>query len=119
MLKRINLHHTKKFTIFAFHPTQRIVAAGDVTGRILVWRGFGKRTFSIGDGQANGRSTNFDEDKPGVRGNDDADNCTTWHWHPHEVNCLVFSSDGAYMYSGKLNRLLSKNCNLRVRKFVG
>lgn len=100
VLKRIDLHHTKKFTVFAFHPTQRIVAAGDVTGRILIWRGFGKRTFSMGDGQANGRSTNFDEDKPGVRGNDDADNCSTWHWHPHEVNCLVFSSDGAYIYSG-------------------
>ncbi|KAJ9162883.1 hypothetical protein P3X46_022623 [Hevea brasiliensis] len=97
MAKKITLRHTKNMTVTAFHPTQRILAAGDVTGRILIWRGYGNRTFAIGDG---GRSVNNEEERPGVRGNDDADCCTTWHWHAAEVNTLFFSSDGAYLYSG-------------------
>lgn len=99
--KKITLHHTKNLTVLAFHPTNRIVAAGDVTGRILIWRGFGNQMFPIGDKLANGRLIQHEEDRPGVRGDDDADSCTTWHWHPSEVNVLSFSSDGAYLYSGK------------------
>lgn len=95
MLKKITLHHTKKITVFAFHPTQRMLAAGDTTGRILIWRNFGDKTFDCAGEQAN------DEDRPGVRDDDDADSCTTWHWHPSRVNLLFFSSDGAYLYSGK------------------
>ncbi|WRX35082.1 WD40 repeat - like 10 [Theobroma cacao] len=97
---KITLHHTKKITVIAFHPTQRIVAAGDVTGRILIWRGFGNRTFAIGNRVVNERLIDVQEDKPGVRDNDDADSCSTWHWHPTVVNVLSFSSDGAYLYSG-------------------
>lgn len=100
MAKKITLHHTKNVTVMAFHPTQRILAAGDVTGRILIWRGYGNRTFAIGDGLLSGRSMNNEEERPGVRGGDDADSCTTWHWHPAEVNTLSFSLDGAYLYSG-------------------
>ncbi|KAJ6331200.1 hypothetical protein OIU76_009722 [Salix suchowensis] len=100
MVKKITLHHTKNMNVLAFHPTQRIVAAGDVTGRILIWRGFGDRTFADGDGLVNGKLMNNEEERPGVRGDDDADSCTTWHWHSAEVNVLFFSSDGAYLYSG-------------------
>ncbi|GAV59567.1 WD40 domain-containing protein [Cephalotus follicularis] len=100
VIKKVTLHHTKNMTVFAFHPTQRIMAAGDVTGRILIWRGFGDRTFAIGDASLNERDLKDDEERPGVRGDDDADSCTTWHWHPTEVNVLSFSSDGAYLYSG-------------------
>ncbi|KAF2316947.1 hypothetical protein GH714_007512 [Hevea brasiliensis] len=64
MAKKITLRHTKNMTVIAFHPTQRILAAGDVTGRILIWRGYGNRTFAIGDG---GRSVNNEEERPGVR----------------------------------------------------
>ncbi|XP_022755429.1 WD repeat-containing protein 75 [Durio zibethinus] len=99
-VRKITLHHTKKITAIAFHPTQRIVAAGDVTGRILTWRGFGNRTFAAGKGVANEKLIDVQEDNPGVRDNDDADSCSTWHWHPAEVNVLSFSSDGAYLYSG-------------------
>lgn len=95
-IKKIKLHHTKKFSVLAFHPSERIVAGGDVTGRILIWRGVGKRKFSDNLRSLN----NKDEDGPGVRENDDADSCTTWHWHPSEVQILFFSSDGAYLYSG-------------------
>ncbi|RDX65834.1 WD repeat-containing protein 75, partial [Mucuna pruriens] len=98
--KKITLHHTKTFTILAFHPTDRIVAAGDVTGRILIWRDFGAQKFLDSSRLVNGRSTNDDEDKPGVRENDDAESCSTWHWHSSGVRLLSFSSDGAYLYSG-------------------
>lgn len=99
--KKITLHHTKDLMVLAFHPTQRMVAAGDVTGRILIWRGFGNRTFpDSGEEEASKKSFGSDEDKPGVRGNDDADSCSTRHWHPSEVIVLSFSSDGAYLYSG-------------------
>ena len=96
LAKKITLHHTKTLKVLAFHPTERIIAAGDVSGRILVWRGFGCRTFSTVDELAN-----KEEERPGVRGNDDADSCSTWHWHSAEVKVLSFSSDGAYLYSGK------------------
>ena len=96
LAKKITLHHSKTLSVLAFHPTERIVAAGDVTGRILVWRGFGYRTFSTSD-----ELMNKEEEHPGVRGNDDADSCSTWHWHSAEVKVLSFSSDGAYLYSGK------------------
>ncbi|XP_027329589.1 WD repeat-containing protein 75 [Abrus precatorius] len=98
--KKITLHHTKTFTVLAFHPTERIVAAGDVTGRILIWRGFGAQKLLDSSGLVNGRSMNDVEDKPGVRENDDAESCSTWHWHSAAVRLLSFSSDGAYLYSG-------------------
>ncbi|XP_065873775.1 uncharacterized protein [Euphorbia lathyris] len=99
-VKKITLHHTKNLTVLAFHPTQNIVAAGDVTGRVLIWRGFGNRTYVVGDELGSQRSLNIEEERPGVRGDGDAESCTTWHWHPAEVNVLSFSSDGAYLYSG-------------------
>lgn len=101
------MHHTKNLTVFAFHPTERIVAAGDITGRILIWKGFGSRTFVLGDGLMNGRAMDNEDERSGVRGDDDADSCSTWHWHSAEVKVLSFSSDGAYLYSGKPKSLLS------------
>jgi NET1-associated nuclear protein 1 (U3 small nucleolar RNA-associated protein 17) len=80
-------------TTLAFHPSQRIVAGGDATGRILIWRGFGKAKFSGNPDAAN-------EDRDGVRGQDDADSCTTLHWHSSGVKFLKFDSDGAYLFSG-------------------
>lgn len=97
--KKMKLHHTKEFTTLAFHPNGSIVAAGDVTGRILVWRGFGSRTLT-GFEQTKPVLTQHEEERPGVRADDDADSCTTWHWHSSEVKFLAFSSDGAYLYSG-------------------
>ncbi|XP_010525723.1 PREDICTED: WD repeat-containing protein 75 [Tarenaya hassleriana] len=98
--KKMTLHHTKVINVFTFHPTERIIAAGDVTGRILIWRGFGNKKLASGDKTAKSRSADDMEDGPGVRGGDDTDSCTTWHWHSAGVNVLNFSSDGAYLYSG-------------------
>nr|XP_043629244.1 WD repeat-containing protein 75 [Erigeron canadensis] len=97
--RKIKLLHSKNVSCLAFHPTDRIVAAGDVTGRILVWRGFGDRTFA-GKNLTNGKALKDEDENPGVRGDGDADSCTTWHWHSAEVKVLFFSSDGAYLYSG-------------------
>lgn len=95
----MTLHHTKVINAFAFHPTERIIAAGDVTGRVLIWRGFGNRKRALGNQKKKVRAM-VDLDNAGVRGEDDAESCTTWHWHSAEVNVLTFSSDGAYLYSG-------------------
>ncbi|KAJ6795087.1 WD repeat-containing protein 75 [Iris pallida] len=98
-IRKIKLHHTKNLSALAFHPTERIIAGGDITGRILIWRGFGKRKLSDKREIIAGRTKN-DDGRPGVRDDDDADSCSTWHWHPSEVLVLFFSSDGAYLYSG-------------------
>ncbi|PKA50625.1 hypothetical protein AXF42_Ash017964 [Apostasia shenzhenica] len=97
-VKKIKLHHTKNLSTLAFHPTERIIAGGDITGRILIWRGVGKKKFV--DSVRDKPKIVQEEERPGVRGNDDADSCTTWHWHANEVTFLLFSTDGAYLYSG-------------------
>ncbi|XP_048447855.1 uncharacterized protein LOC103942418 isoform X2 [Pyrus x bretschneideri] len=98
--KNFTLHHTRNFTVLAFHPTQAIVAAGDTSGRILIWTGFRKGKFSDGDKRMNERSMNNEDERDGVRGDDDADASSTWHWHGTGISVLSFSSDGAYLYSG-------------------
>ncbi|KAJ4751344.1 WD repeat-containing protein 75 [Rhynchospora pubera] len=96
-MKKLKLHHTRTLSCLAFHPTKCIVAAGDVSGRILIWRGFGKMRHS----QDGGGKMKIDMgDRPGVRGEDDADSCSTWHWHSSEIKFLMFSSDEAYLFSG-------------------
>ncbi|KAG4970117.1 hypothetical protein JHK85_036538 [Glycine max] len=105
--KKITLHHTKTFTVLAFHPTERTVAAGDVTGRILIWHEFGAQKFLNSSGLVNGRSMD-QENKDGVRQNDDAESSVTRHWHSSGVRCLSFSSDGAYLYSDNQVLILKK-----------
>ncbi|XP_058755460.1 uncharacterized protein LOC131628646 [Vicia villosa] len=100
VLKKITLHHSKDFAVLAFHPTERIVAAGDVTGRILIFRGFGAQNFRDSGEVLNRTSLTDEESKPGVRLNNHAESCSTWHWHSSGVNLLSFSSDGVYLYSG-------------------
>jgi NET1-associated nuclear protein 1 (U3 small nucleolar RNA-associated protein 17) len=95
-IRKIKLHHTKSLTTLAFHPHERIIAGGDESGRILIWRGFGNAKFS---GESGAKSS-VDDGRDGVRGDDDADSCTTLHWHSSRVNFLKFSSDGAYLFSG-------------------
>ncbi|GJX93853.1 WD repeat-containing protein 75 [Tanacetum coccineum] len=113
--RKLKLLHTKKLSCFAFHPTERIVAAGDVTGRIMIWRGFGDRTFA-GD---SGKLMKDEDEKPGVKGDGDADSGTTWHWHSAEVKCLFFSSDGAYLYSaGKEGVLVVWQLDTGKKKFL-
>ncbi|CAD6267019.1 unnamed protein product [Miscanthus lutarioriparius] len=100
-MRKIKLRHTKHLTTLAFHPTERTVAGGDVTGRILIWRCFGNSKFS-----ESSVKSKEDEGRDGVRGDDDADTCTTWHWHSSSVKFLKFSSDGAYLFSGGLEGVI-------------
>lgn len=83
MAKETTLHHTQLITGFAFHPNKRMLAAGDVTGRVLIWKDIG-----------NGEHTS-------VKSEDDAESCNAFNWHSAEVTVLNFSSDGAYLYSGE------------------
>ncbi|KNA25055.1 hypothetical protein SOVF_009790 [Spinacia oleracea] len=100
LVKKMKLHHTKNFTTFAFHPNDNIIATGDVSGRICVWRGFGIRTFFKGNDQANANLMKIEDERAGVRGDNDVEACSTWHWHSSEVKFLAFSTDGANLYSG-------------------
>uniref|UniRef100_A0A0E0MPF9 WD repeat-containing protein 75 second beta-propeller domain-containing protein n=1 Tax=Oryza punctata TaxID=4537 RepID=A0A0E0MPF9_ORYPU len=101
-IRKIKLSHTKNLNTLAFHPSERIVASGDATGRILIWRGFGNAKFSGSDGA----KSKLDEDRGDVRGNGDADTCTTWHWHSSGVKFLKFSTDGAYLFSGGMEGVI-------------
>lgn len=84
MAKETTLHHTQSITVFAFHPNKRMLAAGDVTGRVLIWK-------EIGNGEVTSVKSEVD----------DAESCNAFNWHSAEVTVLNFSSDGAYLYSGE------------------
>nr|VDD48251.1 unnamed protein product [Brassica oleracea] len=83
MAKGTTLHHTQLITVFAFHPTKRVLAVGDATGRVLIWKDIG------------------DVKLTSVKSEDAAESsCTAFNWHSDEVTVLNFSSDGASLYSG-------------------
>ncbi|CAH8377974.1 unnamed protein product [Eruca vesicaria subsp. sativa] len=83
MAKETTLHHTQLITVFAFHPNKRMLAVGDVTGRVLIWEDIG------------------DVKLTSVKSEDGAESfCTAFNWHSDEVTVLNFSSDGAFLYSG-------------------
>uniref|UniRef100_A0A0D6QW70 WD repeat-containing protein 75 second beta-propeller domain-containing protein n=1 Tax=Araucaria cunninghamii TaxID=56994 RepID=A0A0D6QW70_ARACU len=99
-VKKIRLHHIKEFSTLAFHPSDMIVAAGDVTGRILIWRGVGEQSLFSANTHGQDESFSYHMERFDVRAKDDVMSRTTWHWHQSAVNFLSFSSDGAYLYSG-------------------
>ncbi|KAL0052292.1 hypothetical protein WJX82_011440 [Trebouxia sp. C0006] len=68
----LKLYHTRVFTCVAFDPTEERIAAGDVSGRILIWNSFKDKQVAV----------------------------TTVHWHAHPVGCLCFSADGTLLLSG-------------------
>ncbi|CAD6269264.1 unnamed protein product [Miscanthus lutarioriparius] len=100
-MRKIKLRHTKQLTTLAFHPTERTVAGGDVTGRILIWRCFGNSKFS----ESSVKSKEY-EGRDGVRGDDDADTCDmALAFKQCEVS-QIFSDDGAYLFSGGLEGVI-------------
>lgn len=98
--KNITLRHTKTFTSLSFHPTKRIVAAGDGSGRILIWNEFDTQNVLVGSGKRKNRQADDDRGSYGVKDTDDVESSSTWHWHRSAVMFLSFSSDGTYLYSG-------------------
>ncbi|KAG2432689.1 hypothetical protein HYH02_006674 [Chlamydomonas schloesseri] len=85
----LNLHHTKPYTCLAISADDSLIAAGDASGRILIWRAF---EHSVPSGL---RSENSGKAHPAVQ-----PPLTTLHWHAHPVGCLTFSPDGTYLLSG-------------------
>ncbi len=61
----------------SFDGRDSVVAAGDVSGRILLWHGFME---ALAKGKV-----------PAV---------STVHWHAHPVGCVAFSADSTFMLSG-------------------
>ncbi|XP_050085134.1 WD repeat-containing protein 75 [Anopheles aquasalis] len=70
-----------KPVLVACHPTEPIVAVGDMLGRVTLYRDF---LFT--------RSPVYDQ----------------YHWHPHAVQCLAFTGSGTHFYSGGSERVLVK-----------
>jgi len=75
-------------------------AAGDASGRLLIWHGFGAAVARSGAGQNPG-------DLP----------CTTVHWHAHPVGALAFSRDGAYLLSGGVESVVVRLLSLVLGLF--
>ncbi len=97
---RVRLHHTKQITAMALYRACRFVAAGDVTGRILLWYNV---LNSMNDG---GRNKKFQRSSTNVGlcgSKANTDECSphcTFHWHSRPVKCLLFSADGMFLLSG-------------------
>ncbi|KAG2249885.1 hypothetical protein Bca52824_089513 [Brassica carinata] len=79
MANETTLHHTQLITVFAFHPSKRMLAVGDATGRVLIWKDIG------------------DVKLTSVKSEDD--DAESFNWHSDEVTVLTFSSDGTFLYS--------------------
>ena len=88
--RALRIHHTKGVTALAFSHDDEILAAGDSSGRIVMWHGFARAVRKL-QSEAQGEETE-------VKG--DALPSTTSHWHSRAVGCLHFSADGAHLFSG-------------------
>ena len=67
---------------------ESMIAAGDASGRIQLWRNFGPHVPAII------KSASYKHHAG------DALRPTTWHWHASPVTSLTFSPDGTYLLSG-------------------
>jgi len=126
--------------VIAFGQTDEIIAAGDHTGRILMWHGFAAAAAAVGAAAAGTAGTTAGSTGAGAPGaaskmevgggggGGGGDNrvgyslgdkipCTTMHWHAQGVECLTFSADGAYLLSGR--GLHSSTSQLNVSAFCG
>jgi NET1-associated nuclear protein 1 (U3 small nucleolar RNA-associated protein 17) len=96
-VKPLNLHHTKAYTALAFDPNDGALAAGDASGRILLWHDF---AAAVRGGTLGGRNPQDAAAAPVASDPPTAPPCTTVHWHASAVGCLAFSADGAHLMSG-------------------
>jgi len=71
----------------AFDSTNKHIAAGDVSGRIIIWTGLEAAAASAENG------TLPQDGNAGM-------SIATIHWHAHPVAALCFSQDGRYLLSG-------------------
>lgn len=82
-----------ELTCVATHPTEQLVATGDVSGRIFLWREL------------------FVKSEPMT---------ALYHWHHTPVNTIAFTLSGSHFYSGGFENVLVKwNANTpHEREFV-
>jgi len=112
----ITLHHTKAFTAAAVGgPADDVLAAGDASGRILVWRGLAGAVVGALQAAAGAPPS----PPPGPAGSGTGGGTvaagkarhphpsslplpapTTMHWHASAVRALAFTPDGAWLLSG-------------------
>jgi NET1-associated nuclear protein 1 (U3 small nucleolar RNA-associated protein 17) len=88
----LRLHHTKAITCVAISPDSSKIAAGDVTGRILIWHDIVQalsQIQSISQSREDDQFVEYEEPP-----------AASVHWHAHAVGCISFSSDGRYLLSG-------------------
>lgn len=87
------LHHTKGITCVAISPDGAKIAAGDVTGRIMIWHDvadtIASRAVELEDREDEDEAMDLVEPP-----------AATVHWHAHAVGAVVFSIDGTYLLSG-------------------
>ncbi|TPX45559.1 hypothetical protein SeMB42_g03970 [Synchytrium endobioticum] len=67
--------HDADMSCLAIHPTEPIIAVGDVDGKITLW-------YCLHDDRSNKPTTSI------------------LHWHAHAVHTIAFSKDGVTMLSG-------------------
>ncbi|KAL6773961.1 hypothetical protein ACKKBG_A23240 [Auxenochlorella protothecoides x Auxenochlorella symbiontica] len=117
----LSLFHTKPFTCVALSPDDDTLAAGDRSGRILVWRGIRAAAESAAEAvAATGAVTDAGRAPPPPTGAVEeavepvpapapprraappppAPEPATVHWHAQAVGALAFSADGTYLFSG-------------------
>ena len=109
-------HHSKPVTALAFSHDNNIVAAGDITGRIILWDG-----LSASQPVPESVSTRDDVVDHVVRVVQERRSaaceqismkrqksllCSTLHWHAQPVRCLCFTADGSYLLSGGMESVL-------------
>ena len=100
----LRMHHTKAITCVAVSPDGSRIAAGDVTGRILIWHDL-KQAFEAmlskdltAKNKGTGDLGEFQDEEGFVE--HDEPPAASVHWHAHAVGCLSFSADGRYLLSG-------------------
>ena len=73
----------------AVDSAEEILAAGDASGRILIWHGLSGAVHRSAMGEPIGDVA-----------------CSTVHWHAHPVGALAFSPDSCYLLSGGQEHVL-------------
>ena len=96
----LNLHHTKPYTCVAISSDETLIAAGDVTGRILIWRNFSSHVPPLKKEVLTTTHTFVPGSRSPLSDPSHVLLPTTLHWHASAVGCLSFSSDGVYLLSG-------------------
>ena len=94
------------------------IAAGDVSGRINMWNGFGPAVAAAATAASDDKEAADvaapSRQQPGQKRKSrdmrDAGLAKeTLHWHSSAVRSLVFSQDGAYLLSGGAEAVLVRN----------